>query len=126
MSWPRAHAVHAVAGNGPGNPARMPAERPMVRPWSPTWVVAATATSSMRLGKARVRRANSRKTLTTRSSARVSAKMPFLPALPNGVRTPSANTTGADALTHCDSQVRHLDGCADGPVRASSLDITGG
>ena len=75
-----------------GMPASRDAVRPMVMPWSPICVVAATATSSMRSGERfGLRRSSSRNTLTTRSSARVSAKA--LPALPNGVRTPSTNTT---------------------------------
>ena len=50
------------------------AERPMVRPWSPIWVVAAMATSSTRSGgSAGLRRMSSRMTRTTRSSARVCA-----------------------------------------------------
>ena len=66
----------------------------MVRPWSPIWVVAAMATSSTRSGgSSGLRRSSSRMQRTTRSSARVSAYMPFGPALPNGVRTPSTKTT---------------------------------
>ena len=50
--------------------------RPMVRPWSPIWVVAAMATSSIRSGgSGGLRRSSSRMHLMTRSSARVSAYM---------------------------------------------------
>ena len=75
-----------------GSPASRAAVRPMVRPWSPIWVVAAMATSSTRSGGSDgLRRSSSRMHLMTRSSARVSAYWPF--ALPNGVRTPSTKTT---------------------------------
>ncbi len=75
-----------------GRPARSAAVRPMVRPWSPIWVVAAMATSSTRSGGSDgLRRMRSRMHLMTRSSARVSAYWPL--ALPNGVRTPSTKTT---------------------------------
>ena len=75
-----------------GRPASSAAVRPMVRPWSPIWVVAATATSSTRSGGSDgLRRISSRMHLMTRSSARVSAYWPL--ALPNGVRTPSTKTT---------------------------------
>ncbi len=57
-----------------GSPASSAAVRPMVRPWSPIWVVAAMATSSTRsAGSAGLRRISSRMQRTTRSSARVSA-----------------------------------------------------
>src|SRR3954471_18044046 len=82
----------AKPGTDFGSPASSAAVRPMVRPWSPIWVVAATATSSTRSGgRPGLRRISSRMHLTTRSSARVSAYWPF--ALPNGVRTPSTKTT---------------------------------
>ena len=75
-----------------GRPASRAAVRPMVRPWSPIWVVAAIATSSTRSGGSDgLRRISSRMHLMTRSSARVSAYWPL--ALPNGVRTPSTKTT---------------------------------
>ena len=75
----------------------MPALRPRVSPWSPIWLVAAMATSSMRSGGSEgLRRSRSRMTLTTRSSARVLEY--WLPALPNGVRTPSTNTTSRNEL----------------------------
>ena len=64
----------ANPGTDVGRPASSAAERPMVRPWSPIWVVAAIATSSIRSGGSwRLRRSSSRMTLTTRSSARVCA-----------------------------------------------------
>ena len=70
----------------------------MVRPWSPVWVVAAMATSSIRSGGSDgLRRTSSRMQRITRSSARVSAYMPLGPALPNGVRTPSTKTTSRTA-----------------------------
>ncbi|EOM75845.1 hypothetical protein Rrhod_2751 [Rhodococcus rhodnii LMG 5362] len=57
-------------------------------------MVAAIATSSIAAGSScGLRRSSSRIVLTTRSSARVPAYMPFGPALPNGVRMPSTNTT---------------------------------
>ena len=40
----------AKPGTVSGSPARIAAVRPMVRPWSPVCVVAATATSSIRSG----------------------------------------------------------------------------
>ena len=40
----------AKPGTDRGSPARMAAVRPMVRPWSPVWVAAAMATSSIRSG----------------------------------------------------------------------------
>src|SRR5919197_1825026 len=40
-----------------------------------------------------LRRRSSRTTLTAMSSARVFQNIPFGPARPNGVRTPSTNTT---------------------------------
>src|SRR5262245_56872797 len=82
----------AKPGTDFGRPARRAAVRPMVRPWSPIWVVAAIATSSTRAGgRFGLRDINSRMHRMTRSSARVFAYM--LPALPNGTRTPSTNTT---------------------------------
>lgn len=64
----------AKPGTDLGSPASSAAVRPMVRPWSPIWVVAATATSSTRSGgSSGWRRSSSRMTLTMRSSARVSA-----------------------------------------------------
>ncbi|GAA4313966.1 hypothetical protein GCM10023162_20160 [Klenkia terrae] len=84
----------AKPGTLVGSPASSAAVRPMVRPWSPIWVVAAMATSSTRSGGSPgLRRMSSRMQRTTRSSARVWAYMPFGPALPNGVRTPSTKTT---------------------------------
>ena len=78
-----------------GRPASSAAVRPMVRPWSPIWVVAAIATSSTRSGgSCGLRRRSSRMQRMTRSSARVPAYMP--PALPKGVRTPSTKTTSRD------------------------------
>ena len=79
--------------------------RPIVRPWSPVCVVAATATSSIRSGgSCGLRRSSSRMHRTTRSSARVWAYMPVGPALPNGVRTPSTKTTSREpAATECSS-----------------------
>ena len=68
--------------------------RPMVRPWSPIWVVAAIATSSIRSGAAAgLRRSSSR---MTRDDQVVGAGLgvdALGPALPNGVRTPSTKTT---------------------------------
>ena len=82
----------AKPGTDRGSPASSAAVRPMVRPWSPIWVVAAMATSSTRSGgSSGWRRSSSRMQLTTRSSARVSAYSE--PALPKGVRTPSTKTT---------------------------------
>ena len=93
-SRPRTCGRSAYPGTLLGSPASTAAERPMVRPWSPIWVVAAMATSSIRsAGSDGLRRHSSRITRTTRSSARVSAYRPFGPALPNGVRTPSTKTT---------------------------------
>ena len=64
----------AKPGTERGSPASRAAVRPMVRPWSPIWVVAAMATSSIRSGgSSGWRRISSRMQLTTRSSARVSA-----------------------------------------------------
>ena len=64
----------AYPGTDFGSPASSAAERPMVSPWSPVWVVAAMATSSTRSGgRDGLRRSNSRMQRTTRSSARVSA-----------------------------------------------------
>jgi hypothetical protein len=84
----------AYPGTDLGRPARTAALRPRVSPWSPVWVVAAMATSPIRSGgSAGLRRSNSRITLTTMSSALVSAYRPVGPAFPNGVRTPSTNTT---------------------------------
>ena len=84
----------AKPGTERGSPARIAALRPIVRPWSPVWVAAAMATSSIRSGGSPgCRRSSSRITLTTMSSARVWAYWPFSPALPNGVRTPSTKTT---------------------------------
>src|SRR5215210_4544055 len=51
-------------------------------------------TSPMRSGAiSGLRRSSSRTTFTAMSSARVFQKMPFGPARPNAVRTPSTNTT---------------------------------
>ena len=84
----------AYPGTDFGSPASTAALRPMVSPWSPVWVVAAMATSPIRSGgSAGLRRSSSRITLTTMSSALVSAYRPFGPAFPNGVRTPSTKTT---------------------------------
>ena len=84
----------AKPGTDAGSPASRAALRPMVSPWSPVWVVAAMATSSTRSGgSSGCRRSSSRITATTMSSARVSAYRPVGPALPNGVRAPSTNTT---------------------------------
>ena len=84
----------AKPGTERGSPARIRLVRPMVRPWSPVWVAAAMATSSIRSGgSSGCRRRSSRMTLTTRSSARVPAYWPLSPALPKGVRTPSTKTT---------------------------------
>ncbi len=86
----------AKPGTVLGRPARIAAVRPMVRPWSPAWVVAAIATSSMRsFGTFGLRSRSPTIAFTTRSSARVFQYMPLSPALPNGVRTPSTNTTSA-------------------------------
>src|SRR5512132_1470888 len=86
----------AKPGTDRGSPASNAAERPMVRPWSPVWVVAAIATSSMRSGgSSGWRRTSSRMQSTTRSSALVSAYIE--PALPKGVRTPSTKTTSRDS-----------------------------
>ncbi len=64
----------AKPGTVRGSPASRAAVRPMVRPWSPVWVVAAMATSSIRsAGREGLRRMSSRMHLTTRSSARVPA-----------------------------------------------------
>jgi hypothetical protein len=80
-----------------GSPASSAAVRPMVNPWSPIWVVAATATSSTRSGgSCGLRRMSSRMQRITRSSARVPAYIP--PAFPNGVRTPSTKTTSRTVL----------------------------
>ena len=82
----------AKPGTVLGRPASRAAVRPMVRPWSPIWVVAAMATSStFSGGSCGLRRISSRMQRITRSSARVLAYIP--PALPNGVRTPSTKTT---------------------------------
>jgi len=84
----------AYPGTDFGSPASTAALRPMVSPWSPVWVVAAMATSPIRSGgSAGLRRSSSRITLTTMSSALVSAYRPAGPAFPNGVRTPSVKTT---------------------------------
>ena len=92
----------AKPGTVRGKPARMAAVRPIVSPWSPVWVAAATATSSTRSGgSSGCLRRSSRMTFTTRSSARVWAYMPFSLALPKGVRTPSTNTTSDRPLPDC-------------------------
>lgn len=83
----------AYPGTERGRPASTPTVRPSVRPWSPCWVVAAIATSSIRSGgSCGWRRSSSRTALTARSSARVPAYRPSARARPNGVRTPSTNT----------------------------------
>jgi hypothetical protein len=56
-----------------GSPASSAAVRPRVRPWSPIWVVAAMATSSIALGGSRVAAHQLADALMIRSSARVSA-----------------------------------------------------
>src|SRR6478735_1535096 len=53
--------------------------------------------STLSLGRFGLRCSSSRMHRTTRSSARVWAYMPFSPALPNGVRTPSTKTTSESA-----------------------------
>jgi hypothetical protein len=64
----------AKPGTDVGRPASRAAVRPMVRPWSPIWVVAAMATSSTRSAGIRgLRRSSSRIQRMTRSSARVLA-----------------------------------------------------
>src|SRR5579875_268301 len=84
----------AYPGTVRGSPARSAALRPIVRPWSPVWVVAAIATSSTRsFGSCGLRSSSPTIAFTTRSSALVPQYMPFSPARPNGVRTPSTNTT---------------------------------
>jgi hypothetical protein len=101
----------ANPGTDCGRPASMPALRPRVRPWSPSCVVAAMATSSMRSGGSEgLRRRTSRSSRTTMSSARVCAYIPFSPALPNGVRTPSTNTTSRPESTPTSSSMDHLCG----------------
>ncbi|GAA1467703.1 hypothetical protein GCM10009620_16970 [Microbacterium thalassium] len=80
----------AKPGTVSGSPARMPTVRPRVRPWSPVWLVAAIATSSMRsLGTSGLRSIRPIVAFTARSSDRVFQYMPFSPARPNGVRIPS-------------------------------------
>ena len=94
----------AYPGTERGSPASTAALRPMVRPWSPIWVVAAMATSPTRSGgRSGLRRSSSRMTRTTRSSARVWAYRPLGPALPNGVRTPSTKTTSRAVRGTCAS-----------------------
>ena len=84
----------AKPGTDWGSPASSAAVRPRVRPWSPVCVVAAIATSSKRsFGICGLRSISPIIALTTRSSARVPQYMPFSPARPNGVRTPSTKTT---------------------------------
>ena len=57
-----------------GRPDNKATDRPIFMPWSPVWVAAATAMSSMRSGGSEgFLRINSRMTLTMRSSARVCA-----------------------------------------------------
>ncbi|MNW56637.1 hypothetical protein D3C74_343650 [compost metagenome] len=64
----------AKPGTDFGRPASTATLRPSVRPWSPVWVVAASATSSMRsTGSSGRRRSSSRTAFTARSSARVLA-----------------------------------------------------
>jgi len=76
------------------SPASSAVVRPSVSPWSPSWVVAPQTFSSTISGfTSGLRRSSSRMTFTTMSSARVSQKKPFSPALPNAVRTPSTTTT---------------------------------
>src|SRR3954469_328424 len=114
----------AKPGTVRGRPESSAAIRPMVRPWSPICVVAAIATSSTRSGgSSGWRRRSSRMQLTTMSSARVRAYMPFAPALPNGVRTPSTKTTsrrepGTGVLLAVERAVERW---ADRRARASSL-----
>ena len=89
----------AKPGTVCGMPASSATSRPSVRPWSPTWAVAAKTTSPMRSGgRPGFRRSSSRTTLTAMSSARVRQKMPFEPARPNTVRTPSTKTTSRSSL----------------------------
>jgi hypothetical protein len=90
----------AYPGTVCGSPARIALVRPRVRPWSPCCVVAAIATSSTRsFGSCGFRSSSSTIVFTTRSSARVPQYMPFSPARPNGVRTPSTNTTSLRSVT---------------------------
>ena len=90
----------ASPGTVIGSPARIAAVRPRVSPWSPVCDVAAIATSSIRsFGTAPLRSINPMIALTTRSSARVFQYMPFSPARPNGVRTPSTKKTSDISAT---------------------------
>lgn len=83
-----------------GSPARIATDRPRVSPWSPVWLVAAMATSSMRsAGTAALRSIRPMVALTARSSARVFQYMPFSPARPKGVRTPSTKKTSEISAT---------------------------
>src|SRR5688572_20871235 len=89
----------AKPGTDSGSPESNATSRPSARPWSPTWAVAASATSPIRSGGSwRVRRSSSRTTLTAMSSARVRQNIPFGPARPKAVRTPSTYTTSRNAL----------------------------
>ncbi len=68
----------ASPGTVCGSPARIATERPRVNPWSPVWLVAAIATSSMRsAGTAALRSIRPMVAFTARSSARVFQYMPF-------------------------------------------------
>src|SRR5919204_3893141 len=89
----------AKPGTVCGMPARSATSRPSVRPWSPTWAVAAKMTSPIRsTGIPGLRRMSSRTTLTAMSSARVFQKIPWGPARPNAVRTPSTKTTSRRSM----------------------------
>jgi hypothetical protein len=80
----------ANPGTDCGIPASSATSRPSVSPWSPTWAVAAKTTSPIRsTGIPGFLRTSSRTTLTAMSSARVRQNIPFGPARPNAVRTPS-------------------------------------
>src|SRR5947208_10756511 len=81
-----------------GMPASSATSRTSVSPWSPTCAVAAKITSPMRSGGIPgLRRSSSRTTFTAMSSARVRQNIPFGPARPNAVRTPSTKTTSRSA-----------------------------
>ena len=111
----------AKPGTERGSPASRAAVRPIVSPWSPVCVVAATATSSMRSGgRPGLRSSRPRMQRTTMSSARVWAYMPLSPALPKGVRTPSTKTTSLTVVgTGPPGSV-----CAPASSRASATYVT--
>src|SRR2546425_6546425 len=94
VSAPAHMRSSAKPGTDCGMPASSATSRPSVSPWSPTCAVAAKITSPIRsAGICGLRRSSSRTTLTAMSSARVFQNIPFGPARPNAVRTPSTKTT---------------------------------